>query len=140
MFLKVPKEYRLLILEGRKMPKESGLFAFVFLLDFCLLFENIIFKQDEKVLSLSGMGVLLPVQKAKLSAFLQQMRMCIIQVIDRIASTQLGSSREEAVEYQRFIIPKEGRQIIKMPKSGKRFPDLSRGSSWRAATVSGCRF
>ena len=63
------------------------------------------------------------------------MRLCIIQVIDRIACTQLGSSREETVEDQKFIIPKEGQKIIKMPKSGKRFPDLSGGSSWRPATV-----
>ena len=42
------------------MPKESGLFAFIFLLDFCLSFENIIFRHDEKVVSLCGMGVLLP--------------------------------------------------------------------------------
>jgi hypothetical protein len=63
------------------------------------------------------------------------MRLCIIQVIDRIACTQLGSSREETVEDQKFIIPKEGQKIIKMPKSGKRFPDLSGGSSLRPATV-----
>jgi hypothetical protein len=56
-------------------------------------------------------------------------------VADRIASTQLGSHREDAAEYQKFIIPKEGQKIIKMPKSGKRFPDLSGGSSWRPATV-----
>jgi hypothetical protein len=81
------------------------------------------------------MGVSLPIQKAKLTALLQEMRVCIIQVIDRIASTQLGSSREDTVEYQKFIISKEGQKIIKMPKSGKRFPDLSGGSSWRPVTV-----
>jgi hypothetical protein len=73
--------------------------------------------------------------QSKLTTFLPKIRLCIIQVIDRIASIQLGSSRQEAVEYQKFIIPKEGHKIIKMPKSGKTFPDLSGGSAWRSATV-----
>jgi hypothetical protein len=37
VFLKLPKDYRCLILEGRKMTKESGLFALVFLLDLSIV-------------------------------------------------------------------------------------------------------
>jgi hypothetical protein len=99
--------------------------------------ESINFKHDKNEVSLSGMGVSIPDQKAKLTAFLKGMRLCIFQVIDRIACTQMGSSREEATEYQKFIIPtnKDHREI-KMPQPKNRFPDLcGGGNSWKPFTV-----
>jgi hypothetical protein len=113
---KVPYAYRVLLEQKGKLQNKSGILAFISLLDFCLLLESINFKHDKNEVSLSGMGVSIPDQKAKLTAFLKGMRLCIFQVIDRIACTQMGSSREEATEYQKFIIPtnKDHREI-KMP-------------------------
>jgi hypothetical protein len=137
LHFKVPDVYCPLLEQKAKLKNESGILAFVSLLDFCLSLESINFKHDKNAVSLSGMGVSIPSEKAKLTAFLKGMRLCIFQVIDRIASTQLGSSREEAAEYQKFIIPtNKDHKEIKMPQPRHRFPDLCRGgNSWKPLTV-----
>jgi hypothetical protein len=75
------------------------------------------------------MGRGLPLQKTKLTAYLREMEVCIIQIIDRIASTQLGPSREEAIEFVKHIpiiddIENKQKRIT-MPTRTLVFPDFA---------------
>ena len=61
--------------------------------------------------------------------FLEHMQMCVVQIVDRIAQTQMGKSRTNAIEYEEYIIPTSKKHKIPLP--GNRFPDYA-GSSWKA--------
>ena len=77
----------------------TGIRAFVFLLDFCVSvdFPNTKYPNFRDGGKVAGIGI--PLQKTKSIVYLRKMEMCIVQVIDRIASTQLEPSPEEAIEF-----------------------------------------
>ena len=72
----------------------SSIKAFLFILDFCTAVGNPrkiqLHYSDER--EVSGLGICLPTFEAKMVQLINQMQLCIIQVIDRIASMQLGTS------------------------------------------------
>jgi hypothetical protein len=106
----LPTDYVLQPLK-HALKEGTGIRAFTFLLDFCVSvdfrkwgtkYPN--FRDDGKLDGkVARMGKGLPLQKTKLIAYLHEMEMCLIQVIDRIASTQLGASHEKAIEYVKHI-------------------------------------
>ena len=52
-----------------------------------------------------GMGAKIPTSHRKIKVFIDDVHISLFQLIDRIASTQLGSVREESREYQHYICP-----------------------------------
>ena len=118
---------------------QSGIKAFIFLLDFCLsMTVGLEIKQRHgDVMSVFGIGNGLPTSSEQLNGYIQEMEVCIIQVIDRIASTQLGPSREEAYEYKEHILPKkmiiskEG-ESTDIGHSTEPFPDVAGYQGWKA--------
>jgi hypothetical protein len=74
----------------------SGIKALIFLLDFCVSIattpNGFVCGRHGQVASVSRMGTMLLCTKANLKKFLDNMQMCIFQIVDRIAKTQLGQS------------------------------------------------
>jgi hypothetical protein len=132
--LSLPQAYLLPIF--RKGKNLSGVKALIFLLDFCVSIATTpngfsCGRHGQVASGVSRMGTMLPRTKANLKKFLDNMQMCIFQIVDRIAKTQLGQSRTSAIEYEEYINPQAKKP--QMPKPNNRFPDFA-GESWKAVT------
>ena len=135
--LELPKKY-LAATFHKQCKNASGVKIFLFLLDFCSRihgFQNCICLQEwDKRASKLGFGEWIPRTKELFMKFIQEMQMCIVQVIDRISENQLRSSRREAAEYESYIPPLKGE--IKFPKANNPYPDFA-GKSWMTKLKTG---
>jgi hypothetical protein len=141
--LSLPLAYLLIKVPVETMATLNRYYAFLFLLDLCTSISTwapIIWKEGRVVpnldkFELSGMGKVLPVSVGELHSLMNKMLLSILQVVDRVAETQLPS-RTVAKEYVAFIMPKKAMLLkkvtatIRMPKTGNRFPDCV-GQSWK---------
>ena len=118
-----------------KAKHESALMALIFFLDFFISASNndLLYRSDEEKGEpfITGLGSTLPLTKKSLAAYIKETQVRIIQVIDRISSTQLGPLRNETTEYKDYLLPEDDGEF-KFPTPKAIFRDLASLDGWSA--------
>ena len=154
--LNLPSDYMFSSTTGQatmgqeKLERErSGIKSLIFIHDFGTMVHDVTFDNSGDVKGgitfddngvVSGMGRQLPRSKKMFNQLIREVHMSLYQLTDRIASTQMGSVREESEEYVQYLIPDKDTQrrilagtTVKMPKPDKAFPDLAKHKGWKPA-------
>ncbi|KAI2504549.1 hypothetical protein MHU86_9859 [Fragilaria crotonensis] len=144
--LSLPPDY-ILIQETSKDVAQSGLKSLIFIRDFCVMVHDVTFDTSGNVKgditfdrndNVKGMGRNIPTSTRKFAHYLHDVYVSLFQLIDRIASSNFGSVREEAHEYKKYLRPSKGieRSLslggkLTMPGPRHAFPDLAKILQWQ---------
>jgi GNAT superfamily N-acetyltransferase len=146
--LSPPLDY---VLHSFLHPSETDIYySFAFLIDFCVSVAassnpTIVWGKGVGEVStwtrevenfgllfeLPGCGKVPPDRVEILKPWIDKLIVSMMQVIDRIAATQLQGSRTEAPEYKAYLLnKKKTTNPAEMPQQGHLFPDFAMASSW----------
>ena len=118
----------------------TSLASFVFLLEFCICIkevQNMLFPcKGKNAIQVMAFNNVRPNSKERWDSYLWDMQVNMIQLVDRIASAQLGSSRLTFEEYTEHLIPMEcvqqdTNQALRHFDVGLALPDLSSMNNWK---------
>lgn len=127
-------------LSEKELKKESGIRSLAFIHDFCSSSRNVadigLLVNDKG--NICGMGTLIPHSPRELRAYLRDVYASIVQLFDRLASSQLGDCRKKTDEYKIYLArDKDDLKVLcvgglhEMPNADKPYLDLAAYKRWK---------
>ena len=122
------------VLSTPSFPELNGMKALSFVLDFLVSLETLKIDNVDGKWAVSGIGESLPLTSSQVTLFCEQMRLSMLQIIDRVASTQMGPRREKESVYGKYMVPLDDNKLL-MPKwEDSTFCDFALIGSWKRVT------